>query len=111
MLTLIFFFFLVLSPKIACSVQLLYRFQGNENGAWHCGSFMQIVARLAALPGCEIAHRQMGVYQGQARRSRSLNYLTSAAFRSRPPVALMQARQKQEMDLIIPILQSGETKI
>lgn len=46
-----------------------------------------------------------------ARQSRSLNYLTSAAFRSRPPVALMQARQKQEMDLIIPILQSGETKI
>lgn len=65
MLTLIFFFFLVLSPKIACSVQLLYRFQGNENGAWHCGSFMQIVARLAALPGCENAHRQMGVHQGQ----------------------------------------------
>lgn len=35
-----FFFFLpVLSPKIAYSAQLLSCFQGNENGARHCGSF------------------------------------------------------------------------
>lgn len=46
-LTLIFFFFSVLSPKIAYSAQLLSCFQGNESGAWHCGSLMQSIVRLA----------------------------------------------------------------
>lgn len=51
MLTLIFFFFCfsVLSPKIAYSTLLLYCFQGNNDGAWHCGSLMQIIVKLAVL--------------------------------------------------------------
>lgn len=56
MLTLIFFS--VLSPKIAYSAQLLSCFQGNENGAWHCGSFMQIIARLAVLQDSESTAKQ-----------------------------------------------------
>lgn len=41
--------FSMLSPKIAYSPQLLYCFQGNENGAWHCGNLMQIAVQLAVL--------------------------------------------------------------
>lgn len=94
------FFFPVSSLKIAYSAQLLSCFQGNENGAWHCGSFMQIIVRLAVLQDREsTANRHLSRTAWQWPGSK-LPYI--AAFHSQPPVTLVQAKWNHEMGFIIP---------
>lgn len=70
---------------------------------------MQIIVRLAVLQGNENTAKWAFIKDSDG--PRGPNYLTFAAFHSQPPVTLMQAKWKQEMDLIIPILQRGETKM